>query len=403
MHDPLGEHDSIDGPSRQPRNTPLMCAASRMPPRSEQTLRRRQERGELRVRTAAAFRGLVEENGLAAAYDATDVVVAADAGFTDQATLQLGLGPSEPPIRMRDATVGGVAAMAAGGAGDLVISAAMGGARVLADLLGGGPVELLATGEGTRLQPRRELHTSIHLASIGTGRLLLSRAISENGVVAVSSAEGVVRSPYGPLVGPFGNALHDCAGADSIGLAMPGLGLLGPGSPVLVGGAIGWVVGPGSGHQPNPKRLPSGHACTPGAVAAVCVDLHELRPEWVRACRFEGLGQALLVAIAAPIALLDSGVARQAATGNGTLVAPVLDMSIPRRIKPSLGSVTYAELHGGHLEVGGQRLRAAPVHSPRLAAAAADDLVERLRQGTFPLRLPLLSLGKRPGILPLEV
>jgi uncharacterized protein (DUF39 family) len=374
-----------------------------MPHRSEQALRRRQERGELRVRTAAAFRELAEQAGLAEAYDATDVVVAADAGFTDQGTLQLGLGPSEPPIRMRDAALNGVAATAAGGAGDLVLTVATGGARVLADLLGGGRVDLLAAGEGTRLQPRRELHTSIGLGDIGTGRLLLSRAIGENGVVAVSSAEGVVRSSYGPLVGPFGNALYDCAGADSIGLAMPGLGLLGPGSPVLVGGAIGWVVGPGSGHQPNPRRLPGGHACTPGAVAAVCVDLHDLRPEWVRACRFEGQGEALLVAIAAPIPLLDGGVAGQAATGNATLVAPVLDVSIPRRIKPSLGSVTYAELHGGRIEAGGQRLRAAPTHSPRLAATIAAELVERLRQGTFPLRLPLGSLGQRPGMRPLEV
>jgi len=380
-----------------------MSAAPRMPPRSEQVLQRRQQRGELRVRTAAAFRGLAERAGLAEAYDATDVVVAADAGFTDQATLHLGLGPSEPPIRMRDASLNGVAAMAAGGAGDLVLTAAMGAARVLADLLGGGRVDLLAAGEGTRLQPRRELHTSLDLGDIGTGRLLLSRAIGENGVVAVSSAEGVVRSPYGPLLGPFGNALYDCAGADSIGLAMPGLGLLGPGSPVLVGGAIGWVVGAGSGHQPDPRRLPSGHAATPGAVAAVCADLHDLRPEWVRACRFEGQGDALLVGIAAPIPLLDGGVARQAATGNKALVAPVLDLSIPRRIKPSLGSVTYAELHGGRIEAGGQRLRAAPVHSPRLAAAIAAELVDQLRQGAFPLRLPLRSLGERPGILPLEV
>ena len=45
------------------------------------------------------------------------------------------------------------------------------------------------------MQPRQELQTSLDLERIGVARLLLHRAISENGVVAVSSAEGLIRSP----------------------------------------------------------------------------------------------------------------------------------------------------------------------------------------------------------------
>lgn len=387
-----------------------MTTTPSCPARSEEDLRERQRRGVLRVRTAGEFRARVRRDGLAAAYRSTDVVVAANAEFIDQASLHLGLGPADPPIRLRDVQLGEVTALAGGAGGDLVLPIGGGlnegsrrsGAQVLADLLAGRGVDLSASGEGTSLQPRRELHTQLTLERIGSGRLLLHRGIGENGIVALSSAEGVLPSPYGPLLGPFANALHTCSGADSIGLAMPRLSLLGPGSPVLVAGAIGWVVGAGSGHQPHPRRLPSGHARSPGAVAAVCVDIHGLQREWVRACSFEGHGSALLVGIAAPIPLIDIEVARGASLGNEALEAPVLDVSIPRRIKPSFGGVAYATLLGGRIEVDGRRVAAAPAHSPRLADSIAAELIARLEDGRFPLRLPLLPLSGRPTLLPID-
>jgi uncharacterized protein (DUF39 family) len=379
-----------------------------LPRRGEEELRDRQRRGVLRVRVAADFRRLVAEKGLAEAYGATDVVVAAEATFTDQASLVLNLGPTDPPIRPREPQIDGVAALAGGSGSDLVLPIGggdgfrHGGAQALATLLAGGSVELSAAGDPTPLQPRRELHTRLDLERIGNGRLLLHRGIVENGVVAVSSAEGVIHSAWGPLLGPFGNALFSASGADSIGLAMPGLALLGPGSPVLVGGGIGWVVGTGSAHQPHPRRLASGHARSPGAVAALSVDLHALEGRWVRACQFEGHGSALLVAIAAPIPLLDGPTAAQAATPDAELEAPVLDVSIPRRIKPSFGGVSYAALKAGVIAVDGNRIPAAPCHSPRLAQELAEELAERLRADRFPLRLPLLPLASRPALIPLE-
>ena len=70
-------------------------------------------------------------------------------------------------------------------------------------------------------------------------------------------------------------------------------------------------------HQPQPRRGVGGQACTPGAVAAVSVDLHALEPGWLRPCVFEGYGSALLVPIAAPVALTDAATALQAAAADG--------------------------------------------------------------------------------------
>jgi uncharacterized protein (DUF39 family) len=224
----------------------------------------------------------------------------------------------------------------------------------------------------------------------------------ENGVVACSSAAGLCASPWGPLLGPHHTALYSCGGAGSIGLTMPGLAQLGAGSPVLVAGATGWVLGAGSGHQPGVRRQPSGHATSPGAVAAVAVDLADLERRWLRACTFEGHGSGVLVAIAAPVQLVDASSARRAAATPEQLQAPVLDLAIPRRVKPSLGTVSYAELASGRLTVGAQRLRCAPAHSPRLAAEIGEELVKRLEQNRFPLQLPLQPLPERPNLLPLD-
>jgi uncharacterized protein (DUF39 family) len=360
----------------------------------------RQRAGDLRVCTTSGFRSRVAAEGLAHAFAHTDVVVAGQAEFCDQASLHLVLGPTDPPIRLRDPLLAGVAAQAGAG-GELVLPISS-GAAVLGSLLAGERVELQAAGEGTPLHPRRELNTWLDLSRINQGRLLLHRGLVENGVVAVSSREGLTASPWGPLLGPFGNALYSCSGADSIGLAMPALQLLGPGSPVLVGGAIGWVLGAGSGHNPGVRRSPSGHARGPGAVAALAVDLHGLQAEWLRTARFDGHGGALLVAIAAPIPLLDPAIAAQVALGNDRIEAPVLDVSIPRRIKPSFGSVPYAQLTSGRIQVDGRRLLAAPAHSPRLAAGIAERLVEELRAGRFPLRLPLAPLPQAPTLQPLD-
>jgi L-aspartate semialdehyde sulfurtransferase len=373
-----------------------------LPPRSSLALRQRQERGELRVRTAAAYRQLVQQQGLAQAYADTDVVVAADAGFSDQASLQLSLGPSDPPIRLRDLQLGGVTGLASGGPGELVLPIGAGGAQVLEALLRGEELPLAASGEATAQHPRRELHTNLNLSRIGLARLLLQRAIVENGVVACSSAAGLCTSPWGPLLGPHHSALYSCGGAGSIGLTMPGLTQLGPGSPVLVAGATGWVLGAGSGHQPGVRRQPSGHAISPGAVAAVAVDLAGLDRRWLRACSFEGHGSALLVAIAAPVQLLDASSARWAAATPEQLQAPVLDLAIPRRLKPCLGAVSYAELASGRLVVGGQQLRCAPAHSPRLAAEISAELVARLEQNRFPLQLPLQPLPEHANLQPLD-
>jgi uncharacterized protein (DUF39 family) len=363
------------------------------PARTIDELRERQRQGQLRVTTALDFRRRVADLGLARAYAETDVLAAAGADFTDQGLVTISLGPADPPLRLRRALLGDMTLEGGFGAGELCLpiggglggGGRRGGAHVLADLLAGRELPLALQGEVTPLHPRRDLVTSLDLRHLGNARLVLQRGLVEGGVVAVSSAEGVLASPYGPLLGPYGNALFTGSGARSVGHSMPGLLGLGPGQPVLVAGAIGQVLGPGSGHQPGTRRQPGGQARAPGASLALSAPLPDLDPRWLRPAFFEGHGASLLVAVAAPVPLLEERHARQAAASDAELEVPVLDFSIPRRVRPGFGTVTYAELLAGRIQVDGHRLPVGPACSLRLTDEIADELVQRLQDGRFPL------------------
>ena len=373
------------------------CSSSRGE-RSEADLQQLQRQGSLLVRSAAQFRELVQSAGLEQAYGQTHVVVAANAEFTDQASLVLHLGLCDPPMRMQRCRLGGAEAWGGHGNSDLVMPIDQGGAQALEQLLGGHQLPFSASGQATSQQPRLELETSLSLAEIGAGRLLLHRGITENGVVAVSSREGRTSTAWGPVLGPLSTGLYSCSGAGSIGLTMPGLRLLGPGSPVLVAGALGWVSGSGSGHNPEVRRQGSGHALGPGACCALEADVHQLEPRWLRATQLHDERTGLLVAVAAPVPLLNLQIAAEAACDQGELQAPVLDYGIPRRVRPSLGLVDYAQLHSGRLTIDGRQISCAPAHSRRLAEEISAALMEQLQSGRFPLRLPLQPLSARPAL-----
>ncbi len=177
-----------------------------LPARSELDLRQRQERGQLRVRAAAAYRSLVQQAGLAEAYATTDVVVAADAGFSDQASLHLSLGPTDPPIRLRDAQLAGVAGLASGGPGELVLPIGGGladpqhrsGAQILAALLQGERLPLDASGEATAQHPRRELHTALQLAQVGGAGCFCSGRLWRTASWRPAAPPASVPAPGGP-------------------------------------------------------------------------------------------------------------------------------------------------------------------------------------------------------------
>ena len=108
------------------------------------------------------------------------------------------------------------------------------------------------------------------------------------------------------------------------------------------------------------------------------------------------------MAVAAPVLLLGEQEAQQAAVPDLKLEAPVLDYSIPRRIRLGFGTVSYGELMAGAIQVDGQRIPAAPACSLKLADSLAQELVMQLQTGRFPLPARLQPLSQQGRLHPLE-
>ena len=108
------------------------------------------------------------------------------------------------------------------------------------------------------------------------------------------------------------------------------------------------------------------------------------------------------MAVAAPVLLLGEQEARQAGVPDAELEAPVLDYSIPRRIRPGFGTVSYGELMAGEIQVDGQRIPAAPACSLKLADSLAEELVRKLQEGLFPLPARIQPLSQLGRLHPLE-
>ena len=371
-------------------------------------LQQRQATGDLRVRTSTQFRADVAVLGLQKAFARTDVLSAGNCSISTQASLTIGLGPCDPPIQIQRAELAGVRLQCHGSNNSLTMPLSAGdrlersGAAVFQSLLKGASVPFVASGKRQPQFPRQELVTQLDLAGLGMTRLLLPRAISENGIVAVNGGEMRLWSFHGPLLERLGNAVFTAPGGRSIGLSSPRLDCLGVGSPVFVAGAIGVVVGVGIGHQPHCNRLPSGHALAPGATAAVSTDAEGIKPDWLRPCWFGELGAAVMVALAAPVPLLTIRAAAAAGLGDHQVQAPVLDFSIPRRVRPGFGCVSYKDLLSGRITIKGRDIPTASATSLRLTDDITAALAEKLRDGSFPLIAPFKPLPEKATLTPVN-
>ena len=104
------------------------------------------------------------------------------------------------------------------------------------------------------------------------------------------------------------------------------------------------------------------------------------------------------VGVAMP--LLNEQIAAHCAVQDKDLVAPVMDFAIPRRVRPTFGLVSYAQLKSGHLTLNGQKVRTAPLSSLYLAQQVAETLQGWIEAGEFELTEPVAPLPQDRAFLP---
>jgi uncharacterized protein (DUF39 family) len=396
--------------------------------RSIDEINQKIRQGQVVVDTAEAFKARVQEQGLQAAAKTVDVVVTGTFEPMESSGAILNLGHTDPPIKLLECYLDGVPAYAGFGAVDLYVGASQpalpssgrtgslgprpgepvdseevrehGGGHVIADLIAGRGVHLKATGHATDCYPRKNLDTTITKDTINQFYLFNPRCLYQNFIVGVNGGERPLATYLGPLQPGLGNAVYSNPGALSPLLNDPDLAVLGIGSRIFLGGGVGYLAWEGTQHFPLQRRLPNRTPIGPAATVALIGDAKQMNTHWVRGCYFRGYGPSMMLGVGVPIPVLNEQVAVSCAVNDSDILAPVMDFSIPRRVRPTFGLVSYAQLKSGTITIEGQKVRTAPLASLYLSRQVAEELKHWIEAGRFELTTPVAALPSDRAFLP---
>ncbi len=387
--------------------------------RTIDTINEKIRAGQVVVYTAEDFKALAQDQGIAAAAKAVDVVVTGTFEPMESAGAMINLGHTDPPIKLLECYLDGVPAYAGFGAVDLYLGASQpvavsrlaegmeseearehGGGHVIADLVAGRTVHLQATGHATDCYPRASLETTITRDTVNQFYLFNPRGLYQNFIVGVNGGDRPLSTYLGPLQPRLGNAVYANPGAISPLLNDPDLATLGIGTRVFLGGGVGYIAWEGTQHFPLQRRLPNHTPIGPAATVALVGDAKAMDARWVRGCYFKGYGPSLMIGVGVPIPILNEQVAAHCAVQDKDIVAPVMDFSIPRRVRPTFGLVSYAQLKSGAITIEGQSVRTAPLASVYLARQVQQELKQWIATRAFELSAPVAALPMDRAFLP---
>lgn len=374
------------------------------------------------VLTVEELKARVAEVGIAQTAKEVDVVTTGTFEPMESSGAIINLGHTDPPIKIRRCWLDGVPAYSGFGAVDLYLGATQavespdaeerqsisetkpqalkGGGHVISDLIAGKPIHLHAVGQVTDCYPRTTFETTITRDTINQFYLFNPRNLYQNFIVGVNGGDRPLFTYLGPLQPRLSNAVYSNPGAISPLLNDPKLQLIGIGTRIFLGGGIGYVGWEGTQHFPLQKRLPNGTPIGPAATLALIGDAKQMQARWVRGCYFKSYGPSLMLGVGVPLPVLHEEVVANCAVLDKDLVAPVVDFSIPRRVRPTFGLVSYAQLKSGRITVDGKSVRVAPLASLALSRQVACELKQWIESGTFTLTQPVAPIPMERSFLP---
>ncbi len=374
--------------------------------------------GKATVLTVQQLKARVRAVGVAQTAQEVDVITTGTFEPMESSGAMLNLGQTDPPIKIRQCWLDRVPAYAGFGAVDLYLGASQiadytgaesndrdsinerGGGHVIEDLIAGRDVKLRATGQVTDCYPRSSLETTITRDSINQFYLFNPRNLYQNFIVGVNGGDRPLYTYLGILQPHLGNAVYSNPGAISPLLNDPELNLMGIGTRILLGGAPGYVAWEGTQHFPLQKRLPNHTPIGPAATVALIGDAKLMDAQWVRGCYFKGYGASLMLGVAVPLPVLNQRVVEQAAVEDQDLVAPIVDFAIPRRVRPTFGLISYAQLKSGKIGIDGKAVRVAPLASLYRSHEVAKCLQQKIQAGEFLLTEPVAPLPNDRVFMP---
>ncbi|MEA5597839.1 homocysteine biosynthesis protein [Rivularia sp. UHCC 0363] len=373
------------------------------------------------VLTVEELKAKVVEIGVAKAAKQVDVITTGTFEQMESSGAIINLGHTDPPIKIRRCTLDGVPAYSGFGAVDLYLGASSvaeplegeevrsgeaaskimrGGGNVIEDLIAGKPVQVRAQGQVTDCYPRASFETTITRDTINQFYLFNPRNLYQNFIVGVNGGERSLYTYLGLLQPRLGNAVYSNPGAISPLINDPYLQLVGIGTRIFLGGGIGYVTWEGTQHNPMQKRLPNETPIGPGATLALIGDAKQMDARWVRGCYFHNYGPSIMLGVGVPFPVLNEQVVERCAVQDKDIVAPIVDFSIPRRVRPTFGLVSYTQLKSGRITIDGKTVRVAPLASIFLSRQVAIELKQWIQLGKFTLTEPVAPISMDRSFVP---
>jgi uncharacterized protein (DUF39 family) len=370
-------------------------------------------RGQAVVVTAEEIVDLVRKKGEVAAARTVDVVTTGTFSPMCSSGAVLNFGHTKPPIKAARVWLNDVPAYAGLAAVDVFIGATepaqddplnkvypgefkYGGGHVIQDLVAGRAVRLVAEAYGTDCYPNKRVEKDITLKQLVNAVLFNPRNCYQNYNVAVNLSNRTIYTYMGPLRPRAGNANFCTSGELSPLFNDPYYQTIGIGTRIFLGGGVGYVVFPGTQHNPQKPRNDLGIPLGPAATIMVLGDLKQMTPRYLVGVSLLGYGCSLSVGLGIPIPMLNEGIAHYCGVSDEDLLAPIVDYGhdYPAGTGRVLGHVSYAQLKRGRLTLEGVEVPTVPLSSFVRAREIARLLKEWIEAGKFLLGEPVELLPR---------
>lgn len=270
-----------------------------------------------------------------------------------------------------------------------------GGAHVIEDLIAGRKVKLRCESYTTDCYPKKSFEREITIHDLKYAHMLNPRNCYQNYNVAVNeNAHKTLYTYMGVLKPHLQNANFATSGELSPLFNDPYFKTIGLGTRIFLGGGIGYVIGSGTQHVPNPKRTEKGVPMSASGTLMVKGDMKAMSDRYVRAHSLFGYGVSLAVGIGIPIPVLNAEIAQYTGVGNEDILMPVKDYSLDYQNCSSrvIKHVSYAELISGSIDIDGKKVPTHPLTSYQRSLEIAEELKKRIGKGAFLLTQPVENI-----------
>ena len=368
--------------------------------------------GKVVVVTADEMTKMVKSHGAAKAAREVDVVTTGTFAPMCSSGALINFGHSKPGIKASKVWFNDVPAYGGLAAVDTYIGATepiendplnkvypglfpYGGGHVIEDLISGKEVDLRAWAYGTHCYPRTELKKKISIDDLPYAMLLNPRNCYQNYNCAVNLGKKTIYTYMGILKPDAANANFSTSGELSPLFNDPFYRTLGMGTKIFIGGAQGYIVAPGTQHNPGVPRNEQGIPLRPAGTLMLMGDIKAMDVRWVRGVSFIGYGCSLSLGIGIPIPVLDEEMARYTGISDEDIHTQVIDYNhdYPNGEGKSLAKVSYAQLKSGCFELNGKKVVSVPISSHVMALEIANVLKQWIENGKFTLTSPAVPFA----------